>query len=59
MTEERRTPAAVPPPRDWPAGRDDEPPQARAAAEGETKLRTFWEKLGKLFQLHPRGPFGT
>ena len=34
-------------------------PDEPAEAPPRTGLAGFLERLGKLFQLHPRGPFGS
>ena len=67
MTASRRD---APTPNETATGRSDE--RASTVAEGPLfsdadgeappavpKRRGLWERLGMLFQLHPRGPFGT
>ncbi len=34
-------------------------PEEPAEAPPRTGLAGFLERLGKLFQMHPRGPFGS
>ena len=62
MTDDRHTH----PPRPGGAARewrtdpaDEEYVAPYDTAHRRKKRRSLWERLGMLFQLHPRGPFGT
>jgi hypothetical protein len=60
MGSHRRTDAERVEPRGrWSASdAEDEERARRQPAPDEGPLRRFFRKLGMLFQVHPRGPFG-